>query len=82
MIIVEVYVASLDKKYDFEMDERLTVTALIEALTDSICQKEQCRLVGEEGRMTLWNKETWQMLERGETLYTSHVMSGSSLLLV
>lgn len=82
MIFVDVYVPALEKTYDFKMDERLTAAETAEALSDMICQKEQCQVQGDEQRLTLWDRRTGQRLLPDEILYRAGIHSGSTLLLV
>ena len=43
MILVEVMVPSLGRRYDFELEESVTVDLLIREMVTVICQKEHCR---------------------------------------
>ena len=44
MIIVDVIVPSIGRKYNFSLDEETSVALLTEEIAEAICQKENCIL--------------------------------------
>lgn len=82
MIIVDVEVPSLGRKYQFRLEERVTVDTLIAELAEVICQKEQCELKGEAAELCLCSRERKRILERSATLAQQGIKGADCLLLV
>ena len=51
MIIVDVIVPSIGRKYNFSLDEETSVALLTEEIAEAICQKENCILDGEKEKL-------------------------------
>ncbi|URW86931.1 hypothetical protein M5E86_05060 [Blautia wexlerae] len=51
MIIVDVIVPSIGRKYNFSLDEEMSVALLTEEIAEAICQKENCILDGEKEKI-------------------------------
>lgn len=53
MIIVDVYIPSLDRTYNFNLDEDAKIRVLIEEISELICKKEHSSLDGARERFIL-----------------------------
>lgn len=53
MIIVDVYVPSLDRTYNFNLDEDAKINVLIEEISELICKKEHSTLDGRKERFIM-----------------------------
>ena len=53
MILVDVYVRSVDKEYNFSLNEGVPVSTIIAELTEMIAPKEQTQLRGEQKYLNL-----------------------------
>lgn len=82
MIIVDIEVPSLERKYQFSLEEYVTVETLIAELAEVLCQKEQCELKGEVEDLCLCSREQERILEREATLEQMGVRNAEGLLLV
>lgn len=82
MIIVEVEVPSLERTYQFSLEEQVTVETLIAELAEVLCQKEQCERKGELEELCLYSREQKSILDRYATLAQQGVRSADGLLLV
>lgn len=82
MIIVDVEVPSLGRKYQFRLEEQVTIDTLIAELAEVICQKEQCNLKGEAAELCLCSREQKRILERSATLAWYGIRSADCLLLL
>lgn len=82
MIMVDVYVPSVDHEYDFEIDENAPVSLIIEEISAMVCQKEQCVLTGEVHELMLCDRETQKILTPVHSLKESRIGMGSKLILV
>ena len=82
MIIVEVYAVSLEKTYEFKLNEDIAVHVVTDEISSLICQKEQCMVRGERGRWLLVLRDRQQILSANLSLYENGVQSGDKLMLV
>lgn len=82
MIFVDVYVPSLDKEYDFNLDEHATVGVLIEEIAEMISQKEQCKIMGNTEDLMLCLQDVGGILLNHQTLEEGGVHTGSRIILV
>lgn len=82
MIIIEIFVPSVDKIYEFKLNEDVSVGVAIDEISSVICQKEQCAVLGDKSQFMLVRTESRQILSMGLSLYENGVQSGDRLILV
>ncbi len=82
MIIVDVDVPSIERKYQFTLEEQVPVETLIAELAEVICQKEQCIMKGDISQMCLCSGESRRILNRKQTLGQQGIMNADWLFLV
>ena len=82
MIIVESYVPSIDRTYDFKLNEDVVLSIVIEEITSVICQREKCRITGEKNDFLLLRAESNSILSKSLSLYENDVKTGDKLILV
>ena len=82
MILVDVYVPSLDREYNFSLNENVSLSTLREEVVEMIGQKEQTQLVGDIGGMTFLSKEKEGILPENSTLAGCGIKTGALLYLV
>lgn len=82
MILVDIYAPAVGNVYDFQLDEEERISTIIEEVGEMIGQKEQCRMVGETGRLMLCFPKYKLILPGNMTLAGAGVRNGDSLLLV
>jgi len=82
MILVDVYVPSIDKSYDFQFDENAYVNTITEEIGELIGQKEHSRVVGNIEQLILCSRTTGIVLPRNLTLNQCKIKTGDSLILV
>lgn len=82
MIFVDLYVPSLDKTYNFRLNEKAAVHSAMAEMTAMIEQKERTKLVGDIEEMVLCDKEKQAVLPPENTLAGCEVRTGSCLILV
>lgn len=82
MISVDIYVPSLDRKYDFNLDENTKVRIIIEEIIEMVEQKEHTELSGNAQALMLCDRLRQRGLPKDETLRSCGIFNGSSLLLV
>lgn len=81
MIHVDIYVPVLDRTYDFCLDDRIPVSAVIEEAAGMICQRERWPAPGQTEALTLSSPRLGRALGGGETLRQAGVSTGSRLIL-
>lgn len=82
MILVDIFVPSVDKTYDFNLNENVSVKMLIDEVSEMICQKERCKIIGNVSDLQLCDKYSQQILPKNRTLMDCGVLTGSSLILI
>lgn len=82
MILVDVTVPSVEKTYDFNLDENAQIALVIEEITGMISQKEHCSIVGNKENLLLCKYDGQVVLDKQSTLTECGVVNGGRLLLV
>lgn len=82
MILVDVYIPSVDRDYDFGLDETAKIAGIIEEIASMVSQKEQCALKGEGQELLLCDVGRKVILPPDCTLKECGVVNGMRLLLV
>ena len=82
MILVDVFVPSIDRTYNFSIDENVPISHLIEELMEMIERKEQTSFVGDRASVLLVHRDSQRVLHRDQTLFESAVGIGSTLMLL
>lgn len=82
MIVVEIFVPSVDNVYEFKLNEDAATSVVINEISSVICQKEQCSIKGDKSQLMLFRCESNQILSLNLSLYENGVQSGDRLMLV
>lgn len=82
MILVDIFVPSVDKTYDFQLNETVSVGTLIEEIEEMIGQMERCKVKGNVSDLQLCDRDKQCILPRDKTLVESGIHTGSSLILI
>lgn len=82
MILVDIYIPSVDKTYDFSLDETAKIQIVIEEIVEMIGQKEHTTITGDTSALWLCDSLTKRRLPRTSPLEDCGIHNGSSLLLV
>lgn len=83
MIIVNIKVPSLEKVYNFSLEDTAKIQAIIEEVVELIAQKEGgIKLSGDIQEMTLYDQETGTHLNWTGSLREYGIQSGAELILV
>lgn len=82
MINVDVYVPSLDRVYNFNLDEDSRIAVLIEEISDLICKKEHSALKGEKERFVMGSIDEAKNFHPDCSLREYSVKNGEKLILV
>ncbi len=82
MIFVDVNVPAVNKTYDFNLDETVPISLVLEEIVEMICQKEHCSLSGEKGDILLCQYSDQSVLSRNKSLEDCGIKDGTKLILV
>lgn len=82
MILVDVYVPSVDREYDFGLDEKAKISGIIEEVASLVSQKEQCDLKGSLDGLLLCSMQDRAILPKDRTLEQCRIRNGNRLMLV
>lgn len=81
MILVEISVPALVRRYDFELEETAKVSVLIREMIEVIGQKEHIPFTEMEQGFSLYQQETASRLNLDGTLEENGVHGGQRLIL-
>lgn len=82
MILVDVYVPSVNREYDFNVNEHAAVGEIIDEIASMVAQKEQSDLKGHSDELVLCNMDMQMILHPDKTLAEAGVITGNRLILV
>ena len=82
MILVDIYVPSVENIYDFQLDEDEKIGAIVEEIGELVGQKEHCQISGNIGDLLLCSRENKKILSKELTLSEVGIRNGSSLILL
>ncbi len=82
MILVDVTVPSVDKTYDFKLDENAQIALVLEEITEMVSRSEHCDMIGDKEEVLLCRYDGQVVLNKLSTLRDSGVTDGSRLLLL
>ncbi len=81
VIIVEIEVPIMGKKYDFQIDENVPLYEVKEEIAEMICRKEQCPLQGEPGRLLLFT-QSGRELTQEQSAHENGLRTGGKIMVV
>ena len=82
LILVEIQVPSLSKRYDFELEQTASIKSLICEMIEIICQKEHIASADAPTQLELYHLSTGSRLNPDGTLQQNSICSGQQLILV
>lgn len=82
MILVDVYVPSVDDKFDFELDENILTEKIIEELSGIVAKKMKNTGTGYLAQFDLYDVKKGIHINNNKTLFESGIKDGDQLMLV
>ncbi|MBQ9991573.1 MAG: glutamyl-tRNA amidotransferase [Lachnospiraceae bacterium] len=82
MILVDIFVPSVDKTYDFQLNETAPIHTVIEEIAEMIGQKERTVIAGDVKKLLLCNRSTGEILDKGMTLTDYGMKTGDSMIFI
>ncbi len=82
MILVDVTVPAVGRKYDFELSEFVLVEVIIREMIEIVCQKEHRQFDDDASTLCLYSKDKNRRLYPDRTLRQCGIRSGEALILL
>lgn len=82
MILVDVFVPSVEQQFDFSLNETVLISHVIEEISALVAQREQCELQGDSEQLLLCDAQTASILPKNKTLQQCEIQNGGRLILV
>ena len=82
MILVDVYIPTIDEVYDVMLDENTEIHKVILEITEIVSKKMQSGLIENARELMLCHIDEKKALDKYRTLYMSGIKDGSRLMLV
>lgn len=82
MILVDVYVPSVNSTYNFQLDEEVRIGLLIEEIGEMVCRREHCQLNGKMENLLLCSMDNREIIPKYTTLTKYGVKTGARLMLL
>ena len=82
MILVDVYIPSLDTSYDFMLDENTEINKIIVEINEMISKKIKNKPIENVNDFLLYSMSPKKLLNKNTTLNDNGVKDGNRLLLV
>lgn len=82
MILVDIYVPTMDNTYDFKLDENTKCGLVKNEIVKLICQKEKFKLEGDTIDLFISDNKGKSLLNEDKTLSENGIESGDKLILV
>lgn len=82
MILVDIYIPSLDKSYDFQVDETVPVESLVMEIAEMIGNETKSGRGIPAEKFLLCSMESRQILQKSVSLQSCGIKNGSRLMLV
>lgn len=82
MVLVDIYVPSVDKTYNFSLNETVEISSVISEITEMVEQKERVSLIGERSGTRLYSVYSSSVLPECNSLAECGIKNGTGLILV
>ena len=82
MILVDIDVPVMGKRYDFQIDENMQLGMVARQIRDMICLQEQCAFTGKDEDLMLCGPSGRRILPPERTAGDCGITTGMSLVLV
>lgn len=82
MILVDVYLPSIDDSYDFMLDENVAVEKVIAEISEMVSKKVKSPMLENTGDFMMCSMDKDKILDRNRTLHENGIRDGNRLMLV
>lgn len=82
MILVDIYIPSLDETFDFKVDETAKITNVVQEISEMMCKKYKTELNERSENFFLCSAEQSIVLNGESTLEENGIVNGCRLFMV
>lgn len=82
MILVDVYLPSIDDSYDFMLDENVAVEKVIAEISEMVSKKVKSPMLENTGDFMMCSMDKDKILDGNRTLHENGIRDGNRLMLV
>lgn len=82
MILVDIYVPSVEQNFDFNLDEKASIANVIEEVASLVTQREHCELKEDIEDLFLCDLQRSEILPKDRNLKQCNITNGSHLIMV
>jgi uncharacterized ubiquitin-like protein YukD len=82
MILIDVYVPSMDKTYDFQVDENVSIENLVMEIAEMIGSETKSDKKSSQSGLLLCSLDDKVILQKNRSLHAYGIVNGSRLMLV
>lgn len=82
MILVDVYIPSVDDNFDFMLDENTEIKKIVLEISEMISKKVKSSTISKSEEFFLYHMDRELLLDKNQTLHSSGVTDGCRLMLV
>lgn len=82
MILLDIYIPSVDSSYDFMLDENVPVGQVIGEVSEMVSKKVNGKPLGQREGFMMCSMAQRRTLDKNQTLYSNGIRDGSRLMLV
>lgn len=82
MILVDIYIPSLDETIDFRIDETAKITNVVQEISEMMCKKYKTEINAASENFFLCSAEQAKVLDGNTTLSENGIINGSRLYMV
>ncbi len=82
MILVDIYIPSMDGSYDFMLDENVPVGQVIAEISEMVSKKVNGKPLEKREGFMMCSMDQRKTLDKNQTLYGNGIRDGNRLMLV
>ncbi len=82
MILVDIVVPSVEKTYDFKLEENTQIALVLEEIAEMVSRREHCGIKGNKEELLLCRYDGQIVLDKRSTLRGSGITDGCRLMLL
>lgn len=79
---VNIRLPMLSAEYEFDIDEKKQISAIIEEITETVCQQEHMALKGSPSQMLMLHGETKRILQSYQDPVRAGIKNGDTLIII
>lgn len=82
MILVDIYIPSIDDSYDFSLDENVPIEQIIVEISEMISKKVKGKSPENRADFMMCSMDKNKILDRNQSLYEAGIRDGNRLMIV